>query len=118
MSRPIYGIGTKRIDSCNCVPETPPSVSLTLVKSILSSLRTVIDKFYNPFFGVSQVIGNMAMSASVPTVIYVRVIWVNSNTGTKFDKTNSIHLEDLKFIYNNIGKDWHKDPLASFMAAV
>lgn len=118
MARPIYGISKKLLDSCNCIPETPPSVSLNLLKSILTSLRTAIDRFYNPFFGVAQVIGNMSMSASVPTVIYVRIIWVNTHSGTKFDKTNTIHLEDLKFIYNNIGMDWHQDPLASFMAAV
>ena len=120
MARPIYGISKNPLASCNCVPDVSPLVTLTLLKNILSSIRLTIERFYDPFMGVTRCIANMTMSATVPTVIYVRLVWVKlpTHTGVKFDKTNPIHLEDLKFIYNNLGKDWHQDPLASFMAAV
>jgi hypothetical protein len=118
MSRPIYGISKRVSDACNCVPDIPLTTSLQSFKLFLSKLRDVIANFYNPTLGVADVRGNMTMTAAVSTVVYVRLVWVQmpNHTDVKFDKTNPIHLEDLKFIYNNIGKDWLQDPLASFMA--
>jgi hypothetical protein len=115
MSRPIYGVRNRDNDSCNCVPETPPSVSLTSFLGILASLRRVINKFYNPFMGVSQVIGIMTMSAKVAPPIFMRLKWIEDHPGTKFDKQNVGHRDDLQFVYNLYNQDWRNDPMFKAM---
>ena len=111
MSRPIYGISKRDNDPCNCVPETPPSVTLTSFLGILSSLRRIIDRFYNPFMGVSQVIGRLTMTAQVAPPVFMRLKWIDEHPGIKFDKQNTDHHNDLKFIYNLYNQDWHDDPM-------
>jgi hypothetical protein len=111
MSRPIYGIANRDNDPCNCVPETPPSVTLSTFLGILASLRNVIDKFYNPFMGVADVVGRLTMSASVPTTIFMRLKWIEGHPGVKFDKQNEEHHKDLKFLYNVYNQKWCDDPM-------
>ena len=111
MSRPIYGVSKRDNDSCNCVPETPPSVTLTSFLGILASLRRVIDKFYNPFMGVADILGQMSMSAMVAPTIFMRLRWIEEHPGIKFDKQNEAHRNDLKFLYNLYNKDWRDDPM-------
>lgn len=115
MSRPIYGISKRDNDPCNCVPETPPSVTLTTFLGILTSLRRVIDKLYNSFSGVAQIVGTLSMSAKVPTPIFMRFKWIEDHPNTKFDKQNAEHRDDLKFIYNLYNKDWRDDPMFKAM---
>lgn len=116
VSKPIYGMTRSTSDGCNCVPDPLPSVALTSFLKILSRLRTVINQFYNPFFGVAQVIGSMTMSAKVSTPVFIRFKWIESNPNTKFNKTNPTHLDDIKFLYNIYNKDWKEDPLFKAMA--
>jgi len=111
LHRPIYGISNARTTGCHCVPDPPLANALLGLQSILVKLRTVIDKFFNPFFGVSQVVGTMTMKATVPTVVFMRLKWIETHPNTKFDKTNPTHLDDIKFLYNLDNKDWRTDPL-------
>jgi hypothetical protein len=115
MSRPIYGVSKRNNDPCNCVPETPPSVTLATFLGVLASLRTIIDRFYNAFSGVAQIVGTMTMSAKVPTPVFMRLYWIEEHKGIKFDKHNPTHLDDLKFIYNLYDKDWSDDPMFKAM---
>ena len=111
MSRPIYGIAKRDNDPCNCVPETPPSVTLSTFLGILASLRNVIDKFYDPFMGVAQIIGRLTMSAKVAPPIFMRLRWIEDHPGVKFDKQNAAHRNDLKFLYNLYDQEWRDDPM-------
>lgn len=111
MLRPIYGVGNTTTNGCICIPDPPFTVALIKLRTILGKLRSVIEKFYNPFFGISQVIGKMSMSARVSTVVFIRLKWIETNPDVKFDKTNPTHLDDIRFIYNILNKDWHTDPL-------
>ena len=117
VSKPIYGMTRSTSDGCNCVPDPLPTVALTSLLTILSRLRTVIDQFYNPFFGMAQVIGAMRMSAKVSTPVFIRLKWIEAHPQVKFDKTNPSHVDDIKFLYNIYNKDWHTDPLFKAVTA-
>lgn len=77
----------------------------------------MIDKFYNPFFGVAEVIGVMTMKAKVSTPMFIRLRWIEEHPNTKFDKTNATHLDDIRFLYNIYNKDWRTDPMFIALAA-
>jgi hypothetical protein len=111
LHRPIYGISSALGNGCHCVPDPPLSNALLKLRSVLEKLRTVIDQFYNPFFGVAQVVGVMTMSAKVSLPVFIRLKWIEEHPNTKFDKTNATHLDDIRFLYNIANKDWHTDPI-------
>lgn len=108
---PIYGMSKKKYSECECVPYVSPLIALTTLKSVLENIRLAIERFYNPFFGVAPIVANMSMKAYVSTPVFMRFLWIKENPNIKFDKTNPIHLDDLKFIYNLNNKDWRNDPL-------
>ena len=111
LHRPIYGISSGLGNGCHCVPDPPLSNALLKLRSVLEKLRTVIDRFYNPFFGVAQVVGVMSMSAKVSLPVLIRLKWIEEHPNTKFDKTNVAHLDDIRFLYNLANKDWKTDPM-------
>lgn len=119
-AKPIYGMGRKNGngDGCYCIPETPPATTLTMLLSILTKLRSTIEKFYNPFQGVANVVGIMTMRAVVSTPVFMRLKWIEEHPGVKFDKTNPTHLDDIKFLYNITNQDWRKDPLFKAIGVV
>ena len=110
-TRPIYGISKKLETECICLPEVSPIIGLQLLHAYLENLKTAIERFYNSAFGIAPVVANMTMRAVVATPVLMRIHWVKENPGVKFDKTNPIHKDGLKFIYNINNRDWRSDPL-------
>lgn len=111
MARPVYGLGPNGLGDCWCVPETPYKDTLLLFKSVLTNLRTAIERFYNSTLGVAPVVANMSMKAFVSTPVFVRMRWIEENPGIRFNKWNPAHRDGIKFIYNLINKDWRTDPM-------
>jgi hypothetical protein len=66
---------------------------------------------------MSEVVGNMKMTATVSTPVFIRFKWIESHPGVKFNKTNPAHVDDIKFLYNIYNKDWTKDPLFKAITA-
>lgn len=77
----------------------------------------MINNFYNPAFGVAEVIGNLTMTAKVSFPVFIRLKWIETHPNTKFDKKNPAHLDDIRFLYNLANKDWRKDPMFISLAA-
>ena len=117
-TRPIYGISKKQEAACICIPEVSPIIGLQLLHTYLEHLKTTIDRFYNPSFGIAPIIATMRMSAVVATPVFMRLRWIDENPGVKFDKMNSSHRDGLKFIYNIYNRDWRKDPLFKTLGEV
>ena len=116
-SRPIYGLSKKKDTGCICVPEVSPLVGLIALRRVLDNLEIIIDRFYNSSFGIAPVTANMTMRAVVSTPVFMRLQWLDENKGVKFDKTNSVHRDGLKFIYNINNRDWRLDPLFKKLGA-
>ncbi len=74
----------------------------------------MIDKFYDPTTAVAPITADMHMRGQVDTAIFVRLRWVKSHPGEKFNKYDYHHVEGingLKWLYNIMGRDWTKDPM-------
>jgi hypothetical protein len=114
MSRPIYGSRINGDSACNYVHEIPLTAGLSTLLAIVKRLKLVVDRLYNPMVAVSNVEGEMKMTAAVNTTVYVRLRWLNLHPGEKFNKYEYSHVDGIngiKWIYSLIGRDWRKDPL-------
>lgn len=128
----MYGVRTKTKRSvygprkpapCVCVPEIPPVVGLTLLRTILYSLKDSISIFFPSVSNAFPMTGKMNVSGLIPARVFVRLMWIKRNEtpdkpADQFDPTNSFHLWQLKDIYQSIRVDWKTDPIADLLATV
>jgi len=110
--RPVYGTPCKRRA---CEPAISPSVGLTTLLSIVSTLETLVRDFFNPTEVRFPFGATMSVGAYIPVSIGVRLIWKYENPGVYFDRTDNIHRLQIKAIYLALDReaDWMKDVLYS-----
>ena len=81
----------------------------------IQNLIPAIEKFFPTIKVTTTKLAAMEISASVPPVVFVRLVWVKQNKGVAFSKLNLYQLLQLEFIYSTIGllPLWAEDPLYS-----
>jgi len=110
--RPIYGSPCKR---GACEPAISPSIGLTILSSIVSTLEDLVRDSFNPAAIMLPFHATMSVPAYIPATIGVRLIWKYENPGVYFDRTDNIHRLQIKAIYLSLDReaDWMNDVLYS-----
>lgn len=88
---------------------------LTRTEGLLGTGNTTVDALtpVQQLF-VASVPGTLQGSP----VVYVRLVWLEQNPGIVFNRTNKVHVLQIKAIYDQIpGTSWQNDPLAPLIAA-
>ncbi len=109
LTRPIYGIMTKY--SRVCEPAIHPTISISILNTILDSLKDSIIKFFPPSLLNAPFTANMYIGGSLPARIVIRLLWIKHNPDVQFDKTNTTHLWQVRDLYESMHLDYTKDPL-------
>ena len=77
---------------------------------IISELTNVIDAMIKLRVEM-MFIGKMEATSSTTPPVLTRLMWIEENKGTKFDRDNPIHVLQLKDKYMQLRQDWRQDPL-------
>ncbi len=124
MGRTIYGIAPRRIapkkPCCDLGADFADQVFLEAsvgMLGIISELTNVIDSMIK--LRVEMLfIGKMTATSSTTPPVLTRLMWIEENKGTKFDRDNPIHVLQLKDKYMQLKQDWRQDPLLKKVEAV
>jgi hypothetical protein len=82
----------------------------TEMLNVLTELTGVIDAMIK--LRVEMLfIGQMTATSSTTPPVLTRLMWIEENKGTKFERDNPIHVLQLKDKYMQLNQDWHQDPL-------
>jgi hypothetical protein len=82
----------------------------TELLNILDTMESVIDSMIK--LRVEMLfIGNMTATSSTTPPVFTRMMWIQENKDIKFNKTNPIHILQLKDKYMQLRLDWKQDPL-------
>jgi hypothetical protein len=107
--RSIYGTRSKY--SCVCEPVLHPIIGVSLLNTLLNSLKESIVKFFPPTQTKAPFTADMTVGSKLPARIVIRLIWIKDNPGVQFDKTNQTHLWQVRDLYESMRLDYTKDPL-------
>jgi hypothetical protein len=76
---------------------------------IIEKIAFIADTFF--MLKEMSFIGKMSGTSAISPAYYVRLLWIEENPGTVFDKTNNAHILQLIDLYLQLGLDWKEDPL-------
>ncbi len=124
MGRSVYGVSrisysTPKKACCDLGTDFSNQVFVeasTEFLSILDTMTDVIDSMIK--LRVEMLfIGKMTATSSTTPPVMTRLMWLDENKDVKFDKTNPIHILQLKDKYMQLQLDWKQDPLLIKMEA-
>lgn len=109
--RHIYGTSS----NCHCKPTVSPTVGLTTVLSIVTTLEDLVREFFTPTAVKFPFSATMSVAAYIPVSVGVRLKWKHENPGVQFDRTDKIHRLQIRTIYLAMDReqDWMTDVLYS-----
>jgi hypothetical protein len=113
LAKPIYGgVSAKQQSQCECIadPNSSPITALVLLRNILSTLTSTIEKFYPPENLNAPFTANMAVRGFISPVVMVRLLWIKKYDNEQFSIDNPLHVIRLKDLYLSLNRDWHQDP--------
>jgi hypothetical protein len=77
---------------------------------IITELTDVIDSMIK--LRVEMLfVGQMTATSTTTPPVFTRLLWIEENKGIKFDRTNPLHVLQLKDKYMQVNEDWRQDPL-------
>ena len=87
---------------------------------LLNSVRVLVPANRTTLAGgeggvVSTLTATMSAQMGCPPMVIARLSWVKQNPGVIFNRNNCLHVIQLYGVYNEIGIDYHYDPLATKM---
>lgn len=85
--------------------------SFIALELAIYNIECALQQYYQPNRAVAEFIAKMSARCSVPPVIFVRLVWRETNVGVAFNINNAIHRLQIKDIYLRYGFDYLGDPL-------
>jgi hypothetical protein len=94
-----------------CVATFSPLDQISALITVVTTLETMFEKYIKADGIILPLQASMSVAAFTSAIVGSRVVWRYEHPGEQFDRTDELHLLQLKMIYQNNRWDWTKDPL-------
>jgi hypothetical protein len=97
---------------------SPYACSFPITTKTIEALTDCIEqlnilvKNYSPLKTYSSYIGKISAKFRIPSLIYIRIIWLSRNEGVQLDSTNIEHIRQIHDLYLELNRadEWPDDP--------
>lgn len=79
------------------------------LQTLTQSILTVVDEFFPAITIRAPIIANMASTATMPPVIFVRMYWIKTHPGQKLTNSEYDQLELIDIYLRFPDLDWKTD---------
>ena len=104
---PIYGSKCVVTESVSC--DSVLADALSALELLTQSILDVVDKFFPGVKATARLVGDMAATAGMPPIMFVRMVWAEKHPGVKFKSTEYEILELIDLYLQFPELSWRDD---------